>query len=104
MTRCNTFNFSLILFLLIGIGNSYLLAYTDPIKAPSISVSIENKLPFLVNFYKELHQNPEVSLQEEMTSAKLAEELEQLGFEVTTHFGGFGIVAILKNGPGPTIL
>jgi hippurate hydrolase len=104
MTRCNTFNFSLILFLLIGMGNSYLLAYTDPIKAPSISVSIENKLPFLVNFYKELHQNPEVSLQEEMTSAKLAEELEQLGFEVTTHFGGFGIVAILKNGPGPTIL
>lgn len=104
MTRCNTFIFGLIFFLLSGVVNPYLFAHTDPVKAQSIHASIEDKLPFLVNFYKELHQNPEVSLQEENTSAKLAEELEQLGFEVTTHFGGFGIVAILENGPGPTIL
>jgi hippurate hydrolase len=104
MTRWNTFIYKLILFLLFGVGNNILIANTDPINGTSIAASIEEKLPFLVNFYKELHQNPEVSLQEQETSAKLAKELEQLGFEVTTHFGGYGLVAILKNGEGPTVL
>lgn len=104
MTRCNTLIRALIFFMVTSITMTSLAAHTDPIKKESIAVSIEEKIPFLVDFYKELHQNPEVSLQEKETSAKLSKELEQLGFEVTTNFGGFGIVAVLKNGEGPTVL
>src|SRR5262249_40071742 len=54
--------------------------------------------------YKHLHTHPELSLQEEATSARLAEELKKLGFEVTTGVGGHGIVGVLENGKGPTVL
>src|SRR5206468_161241 len=43
-------------------------------------------------------------LQEEKTSARMAEELKKLGFDVTTKIGGHGVVGLLKNGPGPTVL
>ena len=51
-----------------------------------------------------MHQNPEISLEEENTAAKLATELKSIGFEVTSSFGGHGIVGIFKNGDGPQIL
>jgi hippurate hydrolase len=60
--------------------------------------------PSLDRFYKELHSHPELSLMEEKTSAKLAAELRATGFTVTERFGGFGIVGVLPNGPGPTVL
>lgn len=65
---------------------------------------IERDLPYLLEFYKIRHQHPEISLQEKETAAVLAKELEDLGFEVTRNFGGYGIVGILKNGEGPQIL
>jgi hippurate hydrolase len=65
---------------------------------------IKEDLNFLISFYKDLHQNPEISLQEKQTSKKLAAELRKLGFEVTENFGGYGIVGILKNGDGPRVL
>jgi len=65
---------------------------------------IKDDLPFLVEFYKHRHQNPEISLQEKETSAELAVELRKLGIEVTEGVGGYGIVGILKNGDGPLIL
>jgi len=55
-------------------------------------------------FYLDVHQNPELSSHETQTAAKLASGLRSLGFDVTEHVGGTGIVAILKNGPGPTIM
>ena len=58
---------------------------------------------YLTDFYKDLHQNPEVSLQEEATAEKLSLELEKIGYEVTRNFGGFGVVGILKNGDGPLV-
>lgn len=58
----------------------------------------------LDTFYKDLHANPELSLMEEKTAAKLAAELRAAGFEVTEKFGGHGVVAVLKNGPGPVLL
>ena len=61
-------------------------------------------IDYLVDLYKDLHQNPELSLQEENTSKRLAKELREVGFEVTENFGGYGIVGILKNGEGPKIL
>jgi hippurate hydrolase len=58
----------------------------------------------LRDFYQDLHKNPELSLHEEKTAAKVAARLRQAGFEVTTGVGGTGVVGVLKNGAGPTIL
>jgi amidohydrolase len=54
--------------------------------------------------YLDLHQNPELSSHETQTAAKLASRLRGLGYEVTEHMGGTGIVAILKNGAGPIVM
>src|SRR5581483_7527872 len=54
--------------------------------------------------YKHLHTHPELSLQEEQAAARMARELREAGFEVTEKVGGFGVVGVLKNGPGPTVL
>ena len=51
-----------------------------------------------------MHQNPELSSHETQTAAKLASRFRSLGYDVTEHVGGTGIVAILKNGPGPTVM
>ncbi|KPF73493.1 peptidase M20 [alpha proteobacterium AAP81b] len=58
----------------------------------------------LVALYKDLHRNPELSLQEVRTSAILAGEARAAGFTVTEQVGGTGVVAVLKNGAGPTVL
>ena len=58
----------------------------------------------LFKLYKELHTNPELSYQEFETSEKLALILEEIGYEVTRNIGGNGVVALLKNGEGKTIM
>jgi hippurate hydrolase len=58
----------------------------------------------LLKLYQELHAAPELSFHEEKTSARLAAEMRGLGFEVTEKVGGWGIVCVLKNGPGRTVL
>lgn len=60
--------------------------------------------PQLQSVYKHFHSHPELSLQEEKTSQRLADELEQIGFAVTRRVGGYGVVAVIKNGKGPTVL
>jgi len=60
--------------------------------------------PSLDALYRDLHQNPELSLHEEKTAAKLAIRLRALGFDVTEHVGGNGVVGLLRNGEGPTVL
>jgi amidohydrolase len=54
--------------------------------------------------YLDLHEHPELSSHEIQTAAKLAERLRSAGYDVTEHVGGTGIVAILRNGAGPTIM
>ncbi len=54
--------------------------------------------------YRQLHRYPELPFQEHKTSARLAEALESLGFEVTRGVGGTGVVALLRNGEGPTVM
>jgi amidohydrolase len=61
-------------------------------------------LPDVEKLYLDLHEHPELSLQENNTSAKLAERMRKLGYEVTEHVGGTGVVAVLRNGQGPTVL
>ena len=51
-----------------------------------------------------LHRNPELSTLEVKTAARMAEELRALGYDVTTGVGGNGVVAVLRNGPGATVL
>src|SRR5262245_57455370 len=58
----------------------------------------------LVDLYKDLHQHPELSLKEERSAALMAKALKAAGFEVTEGVGGTGVVGVLKNGDGPTVL
>jgi hippurate hydrolase len=65
---------------------------------------IDTEQADLLALYKHLHSHPELSLGEVRTSARLAKELTDLGFKVTTKFGGTGIVGVYTNGKGPTVL
>lgn len=65
---------------------------------------LRERLPALVALYKELHAAPELSLHEEHTAARMAAELRKLGFQVTEQVGGLGVVGVLENGPGRTVL
>ena len=58
----------------------------------------------LMDVYKHLHANPELSSMETETAAYLAKRMKKLGFEVTENFGGTGVVSVMKNGPGKTIM
>jgi amidohydrolase len=65
---------------------------------------IAEQLTRLEALYKHLHTHPELSLQEVQTAARLEQEMKEIGFEVTPRVGGTGLVAVLKNGQGPTVL
>src|SRR5262249_41584669 len=54
--------------------------------------------------YMDLHRNPELAFHEQRTAAQLAQRVKAFGFEVTEHVGGTGIVAVLRNGAGPTVM
>jgi hippurate hydrolase len=60
--------------------------------------------PKLDALYLDLHKDPELSMKEEKTAARLAIELKALGYDVTTGVGGTGVVGVLRNGAGPTVL
>jgi amidohydrolase len=64
----------------------------------------EAHLAEITELYRELHAAPELSFQEEKSAARIAEELRQVGAEVTTGIGGHGLVGILKNGEGKVLL
>jgi hippurate hydrolase len=80
--------------------------------ADKLDAMLEQELPALVSTYKALHAAPELSHHEDKTSALLAQELRGFGYEVTEHVGkyerpewqGHGVVAVMKNGAGPTVL
>lgn len=65
---------------------------------------VAENLDSLVSLYKHLHQNPELSFEEEQTAERLAGELRALGAEVTPGIGGHGVVGILRNGEGPLLM
>lgn len=60
--------------------------------------------PALLDTYKDLHAHPELGFAETRTAAALAAQMRALGFEVTEHIGGTGVVAVLHNGAGPTVM
>ncbi|MDH5673229.1 MAG: amidohydrolase [Myxococcales bacterium] len=65
---------------------------------------VKGSLGDWVSLYQELHTSPELSLHEKKTAARLAAKLGEMGYEVTTGVGGHGLVALMKNGSGPTLL
>src|SRR5262249_11515359 len=70
------------------------------------------ELPSLLAIYKDIHAHPELSMHEERSAAIVAKELKAAGCDVTERFGKydkpgatcFGVVGVMKNGPGPTVL
>lgn len=76
-----------------------------PAQADPLRDAISADLPYLQSLYVELHKSPELSFQEAKSAARMAAELKKAGFkEVTTGVGGHGVVGVLKNGDGPTLL
>lgn len=68
------------------------------------SKEVDAVYPAANAFYIDLHQSPELSSHENHTAAKVAARLRDLGYTVTEGIGGTGVVAILKNGAGPTVM
>lgn len=70
----------------------------------AIGRSLDAQYPRIDALYRDIHAHPELSFQEARTAAKLAAEMKSLGYEVTEGVGKTGIVALYRNGPGPTIM
>nr|WP_229956811.1 amidohydrolase [Parasphingorhabdus litoris] len=75
-----------------------------PAQADPLRDAITADLPSLMEIYRNLHANPELSGEEVQTAAKLATEAKRLGFDVTEKVGGTGVVAVMENGDGPTVM
>ncbi|HVH37714.1 MAG TPA: amidohydrolase, partial [Sphingomicrobium sp.] len=71
-----------------------------PAAAAALKDAIAADMPQLMTLYRDLHANPELSMQEVRSPAKLAAEVRKLGFQVTEKVGKTGVVAVMKNGPG----
>ena len=74
-------------------------ALADPVRDATTA-----RMPQLMAHYRDFHATPELSLQEVKTAAKLAAEARKAGFTVTEKVGGTGVVAVLRNGPGPVLM
>lgn len=93
------------LFMLLGLVSL-------PLAGQSIDARIDRELPSLMQTYQALHAAPELSMQEQKTSALVASRLRELGYEVTERVGKYqdasvpcyGVVAVMKNGPGPVVM
>jgi amidohydrolase len=68
------------------------------------SAEIDAIYPDIEKLYIDLHRNPELAFHETQTAAKLADRMKALGFDVTTGVGRTGVVAVMKNGPGPVVM
>jgi len=95
----------------IALALPLLLLTAAPLPAQDLSAFVNQELPGLVDTYKGIHEHPELSHHEARTSALLAEELRKAGYTVTERVGrypdgsqAYGVVGILKNGDGPTLL
>src|SRR5579863_9828450 len=73
-------------------------------KPTAILASLAILLPELEAVYKDIHAHPELSMHETRTAQIAADHLKAIGFEVTTGIGKTGVVGILRNGDGPTVM
>jgi len=75
-----------------------------PASAATLNEAVRADMPELMTLYRDLHANPELSMQEVRSPAKLAAEMRKLGFTVTEKVGKTGVVSVLKNGAGPVLM
>jgi hippurate hydrolase len=68
------------------------------------TVLTQDEAAYLLSLYKQLHRAPELSFQEKESAARMASEMRAAGFEVTENIGGYGVVGVLENGDGPTVM
>ncbi|MFN5820651.1 MAG: M20/M25/M40 family metallo-hydrolase, partial [Novosphingobium sp.] len=81
-----------------------LLASAAPVQADPIRDQVAAELPSLMEIYRDLHQHPELSFQEVRSAKIMADAARKAGFEVTEGVGRTGVVAVMRNGPGPVVL
>ena len=81
-----------------------LFAATNAAQAQDLRADVTRDMPSLMALYRTMHAAPELSFHEEASAARMAAEARRLGFEVTERVGGHGIVATLRNGPGPVLM
>jgi amidohydrolase len=74
------------------------------LSAQTLKLDLNPSMPAIEKLYLELHQSPELSYREQQTGKKMATQLQKLGFDVSDNVGGYGVVAIYTNGPGPTVM
>jgi len=79
--------------------NTTTVSATQPVLA-----NLDRLLPDLETLYKDVHSHPELSMQETRTAGLAAERLRIAGYEVTTGIGKTGVVGLLRNGDGPTVM
>src|SRR4030088_1682282 len=95
----------------LGAGGSIFVSVSVSAQQSPQTVA-DAELPSLFSIYKDIHSHPELSGREERTSQIVAKKLRAVGCEVTDHLGkysrpefkGYGVVGVMKNGPGPTVL
>src|SRR2546430_15253694 len=104
----NGFQRSLWIFTVICLVSRALFAQNAGSPPASLREQIQSRVdrefPGLFDLYRHLHAHPELSLHEEKTCQRVAEELKQAGLEVTAGVGGYGVVGVLRNCSGPTVL
>jgi amidohydrolase len=105
MTATKSFLLSggLVLAALMGLANAAGAADVAGTRA-TIDRSLDAQYSHIEALYKDIHSHPELGFQETRTAAKLAQEMRALGYEVTEGVGKTGIVALYKNGAGPTVM
>ena len=82
----------------------FLAAVCASAQNAQLKSQVEAVFPDAQALYLDLHQHPELSSHETRTASVMAEKLRGLGYEVTENVGGTGVVAIMKNGAGPTVM
>lgn len=90
-------------FALAPAANAQSTTGAAPLKR-QVAARVDGMYPWLDGVYKDLHAHPEIAFQETRTAGKLAAEMRKLGFTVTEKVGKTGVVAVLRNGSGPTVL
>jgi amidohydrolase len=90
--------------MLAGIAVLTLAQAADPTLRSAVTAKVDAEYASLEAIYKDLHANPELAFMEVRSAAIVAKELRAAGFEVTEKVGITGVVGVLKNGPGPTVL
>ena len=78
--------------------------FAMPAAAQDLRADLQADMPELMALYRDLHANPELSFEEHETAAKLAARMRALGFDVTEGVGKTGVVSVIRNGDGPTVL